>query len=243
MAISKLRFNEVRKLDLKELTPSILRKLYIDNEYSISDIAGLCNCSEQSIAYRLSRDNIPRRNSNIKLEPSADIAYILGTCLGDGWVSKDGYKIELQVKSEIFMNKFKDSLNRIGLTAKTYYLDKGHYRTVSSSKIFTNWYNDLSYYNIRNIVVGYEKHFIQGMWDSEGSYNNGSICIYNTDVSLLELVKELMIKLGIYCKINGPYVHKQGFSDNCELYHVRVMGGKRYRDVFFNLIDNDVKGM
>lgn len=167
------------------------------------------------------------------LEPSVDLAYILGVLKGDGWVysypktSKyRGYRIGLNVTSSDFANEFEVALRKIGLNPNSYIQsDRGPNRqpqTVVSahSKTFVEWYRKLTLDDIEKIVTETKDsiiQFIRGFYESEGTYFHGiekgggkyryerhRVIISNKDKQLLLLVKRLLKELGFKSTIPKP---------------------------------------
>lgn len=165
--------------------------------------------------------NTPIKNLN--LNPSAELAYILGVLKGDGYIrcdTKKHYKyfVELRVISEEFARSFASSLRKIGLTPvlRRYPPSIGSwgknpiYSTKAYSKKFVEWYKNLSLEGIQKIA-GENKElvaaFVRGFYESEGSYyvsKKGFPVIYisNTDLPLLLLVKDFISSLGYSLNLN-----------------------------------------
>jgi intein-encoded DNA endonuclease-like protein len=165
--------------------------------------------------------NTPVKNLN--LNPSAELAYILGVLKGDGYVRYDTkkqykYFVELRVTSEEFAKSFACYLQKIGLTPalRRYNPSIGSwgrnpiYSAKAYSKKFVEWYKKLGLEEIRKIVGKnreFAAAFVRGFYESEGSYyvsKKGFPVIYisNTDLSLLLLVKDFVSSLGYHLNLN-----------------------------------------
>ncbi len=149
------------------------------------------------------------------LEPSPELAYVIGVVAGDGWAHKTrsgGYRVGAVVKDREFAEEFsrclglvlgrdppepkpvKDGLFRVCARSKTLYhilqkpIDMGMIRP------FIEYSEDC----IRS--------FLRGFFDSEGSVekNTAKIRCFNTDIKLLEYVQKLLKVLGI--EATGPRI-------------------------------------
>jgi len=147
------------------------------------------------------------------LHPSKDLAYILGVLKGDGWA---GYirgrgtgLIELKNKEKAFALEFAEALKKIGLHPRIRFSkklgSKGVWVVSANSRTFVDWYRALSLQDLEKIVQGYEGDFIRGFYESEGSMarppHSPQIHIYNTDLELLDFVRNLLQKMGFKPKI------------------------------------------
>ncbi len=157
------------------------------------------------------------------LEMTQDLAYILGVIEGDGYVTKfrGKYRIGLNVTDKNFANSFIKSLRSIGLNPSYFEINPSNgygklkQHVVSSySKIFVLWYKKLNLNDLKSLLKE-EKHviaFIKGFYEAEGSfyirksdYKYVSIRMFNTNKELLNLIKNLGIKIGFNFNLNGPY--------------------------------------
>jgi len=243
------------ELSIKDLGETELRRLVEDNQMSGASIAKLYNCSNAGIIKKMKRYNIKSSYSIKKpaLEPSEALSYILGTIYGDGCIEyypdSKHYQITLTAKSQTFIDKFANAIGDIGLHCKTRISTTGYPRAVACSKIFCEWFQDLTLDDIDELHKGYEINFIQGFWDSEGTYGEYKttgrndktykyphVSMSNTDYKLLIKVGEMIRQIGVKCKIYGPYkVNKTTY------YNLAVVGGREHMNKFLSLMQRDVK--
>jgi len=144
------------------------------------------------------------------LQPSKELAYILGVLKGDGYTSKRS--IGLCAKDEVFINSFAEALRRVDLEPHFYRVGpKEEYFDVRvHSKALSNWLRTLGLEDIEKLVQGevFTRAFIRGFYESEGCYHvqrysHGNhvdtgvrVQMSNTDRELLELVQRLLNEIG-----------------------------------------------
>jgi len=194
--------------------------------YSTCQIAEIFNISDVTVWRHLTTRGIKPRDSGsyrIKvpnLEPSEDLAYILGVIEGDGSVFhikfenySDHYIVQLKVTDKDFAEAFKKALENIGLTPILYLEPKyaknrkNIWVVKANSKYFYEWYNSLDRYKDFEKILGNNEKligaFLRGFFDSEGSIGkrrNGTYTTpsaYNTDKKLIDFICKLLDKLGI----------------------------------------------
>lgn len=119
------------------------------------------------------------RMLNPTVEPSTDLAYILGVLLGDGTVYRNKRRngaeriIALSVKDLEFAKAFLDALRKINLHPHFYFYRKNAtYRVRAYSRIFHDWFKSLDMEKIEQLVTTspeLARSFLKGFYDSEGS--------------------------------------------------------------------------
>lgn len=210
-------------------------------------------CSEECYNKAKSMLRVP-----VNLEPSPELAYILGVCLGDGCVKsyikgkekKTSYEIILAVKHKEFAESFKRALEKIGLRPNmhlTYRKDRPNesplWRIEAHSKVFVEWYKEIAsnmdklYEFLKKCPNGF-KEFIRGFYESEGHYYEGynklgglqrNLCIYNTDKDLIDLVARILKEMGFIISITVTKRQHLGWKDK---YQIRVWA-KDIRKFFY----------
>ena len=201
----------------------------------------------------------------INLEPSPELAYILGVCLGDGCVrsyelgkdKRPSYRIILAVQHKEFAESFKQALEKIGLKPNirlTYRKDRPNesplWRVEAHSKVFVEWYKDITsdmkklYEFLKKCPDGF-KEFIRGFYESEGSYYKGynklgglqrNLCIYNTNKELIDLVARILREMGFTISVTVDRRQHLGWKDK---YKIRVWAKDIHK--FFYLIKPVIK--
>ena len=167
-----------------------------------------------------------------------DLAYVLGVLFGDGSVSKQAHiRLECHESSENFADSFFKALQNIGLNpSKKLRFIKSNWNknggsmmwsVVATSKRFEEWFRELSYDKLENMLSTNElmSAFIRGFYESEGSYTmycrknkagwstpQYKICIRNTDLQLTHLVYSLISKLGFHPTLYEEHGKKRGYS-------------------------------
>jgi len=169
------------------------------------------------------------------LNPSSHLSYILGALLGDGNVQICKVRIKkwnvfirqirLAVKDEKFADSFQSSLKSIGLHSSKNLYGK-LYHIGAYNKEFVLWYKKLSFGNIEKLIIGYEKDFIRGFYESEGSYYNANgkkyVAIQGTKKDLMLFISKIINKLGIYHKFNRIKVGKTSFSYGIREFYYQI---------------------
>ena len=143
------------------------------------------------------------------LVPTPTLAYILAVTLGDGCAYRNC--IHLRVISQIFAERFKEALTRIGLHPSYWRKDRTYNVTGYSATLYS-WYKSLSQNQIEEIARSFPRSFLCGFYESEGSlmqsriphknhyHNNIRITIANTKGWLISLTTELLLGLGLHPK-------------------------------------------
>lgn len=146
------------------------------------------------------------------LQPSGPMAYILGVLKGDGHVGHNG-TIRLHVLSETFAKKFAVYLKQIGFQSPKHTQGERYFSVVVHSVVFARWYKSLTPRQLRYMILSYEKEFLCGFYESEGSlavsdqswhghvYNIWKITISNTQAALAETTAELLKGQGFHPRL------------------------------------------
>ena len=153
------------------------------------------------------------------LEPSEELAYVMGVKIGDGYASRrkrviKGYnrvRIGLEVKDREFATEFGRCLAKVlgrRPINPRYRNDVGKYIIeVRSQTLYELLKKPVDLDRLKPYIEHCERcmaAFLRGFADSEGCVNKeGYIIISNTDYELLTYVKELLKRLGI--ESTGPW--------------------------------------
>ncbi len=154
----------------------------------------------------------PRR---INLEPSVELAYIIGVVLGDGTATHDGNYgkvIALRAKDEEFVREFARCLTKaLGREnpVKVWFwkTQKLFVAKEYSVALYRLLHKPVDLGRLRPFIEHCEEcmaAFLRGFADSEGSVDKGLIYICNTNKELLNVVRGLLKRLGI--EATGPYL-------------------------------------
>jgi intein-encoded DNA endonuclease-like protein len=177
------------------------------------------------------------------LEPSEDLAYVIGVVCGDGYVSitryaREGYKqviIRLRAKDKEFVEEFAIRigrvLNRSPPKPKVERSTGYYYIKVESKTLYELLKKPVDLEKLRKYIEHCDKcsaAFLRGFFDAEGSITEaGSIYAGNSDYRLLEYVQSLLGRFGIVA--TGPNLLFQRGSIIC-------IRGKQYirrHDVYY----------
>ena len=160
----------------------------------------------------------PRNRLNsVKLDPSPELAYVIGVMFGDGCVGfrRAGrayrYRIRLKVVDKDFAEEFKRCLEALGLKPSLR-LERDKTRcdrwcVEANSKILYEFLKRPKE-KLFEVAKKYPIEFLRGFFDSEGTvYLNpknpriARVRASNYDLELLEFMKVLLLDLGIYSTI------------------------------------------
>jgi len=158
----------------------------------------------------------PRNRLNsVKLDPSPELAYVIGVIFGDGSVSfkkRDyKYRIRLKVVDREFAEEFKRCLEALGLKPSLR-LERDRTRcdrwcVEANSRILYEFLTQPKE-RLFEVAKEYPAEFLRGFFDSEGTvYINpkdpriARVRASNYDLELLEFMKALLLDLGIYSTI------------------------------------------
>lgn len=205
-------------------------KVAIYNQARLLDL----NVESDAISRTQSSIQEKKNKEKLNLSPSKNLAYVLGVCLGDGWVNKPSRqdnRIGLESTDKEFIVSFRNSLREVGLNpygigsrkrkdrSRTWFVN-------TSNKWFCQWFHKLSYKDLRKLLEKnhFKKEFVRGFYESEGTFDrNGSrwrLRIYNTDSDLLSFVGELIKELGYETRITEE---KTSYID--QIFDLRVTRG------------------
>jgi len=152
------------------------------------------------------------------LEPSYELAYVLGVLKGDGSVFKiergkgSECMVQLRVTNREFAEKFKIGLIKLNLNPRIDLVEGKIFRVQAYSKLFYEWYSSLSLDDIEKLISSEEsliKAFLSGFYDSEGyktttqsqGYEYTYVAMSNTDRKLMEMIGRLLRKIGFTNKL------------------------------------------
>jgi hypothetical protein len=191
------------------------------------------------------------------LTMNENLAHVIGLLKGDGCIYKNGgnYRICLDSTNKIISSDFFGALKVIKLNPFMYEVIPSNgigklkqFRVLANSKVFYDWYNNLTIENLENLLKNKEEiiGFIKGFYEAEGSIikqKDGAIVIsiYNTNLELIELTKLLLEKLGLNFRLNGPYKNNRlGGYNSKPIY--RIQTGSRSNVInFLKIVNPPVK--
>jgi len=186
-----------------------------------------------------------------KLNNSKELSYIIGTILGDGWVTKHNYNyvIGLSVTNKVFADEFSKALRVIGLNPNTTIERlnkkninwKDRYVVRANSKVFFEWYKKLGMKDIEKISKKYKPEFIRGFYDSDGSLqhrtiNSWRVALYNSNRELIHFVKRTLESLGFKLSL---YSSQRDIRQR--EYNLTLLGGTEEAKKFMEIIQPTIK--
>jgi len=165
------------------------------------------------------------------LEPSEELAYVLGVKVGDGYVARrrravksyNRVRIGLKVKDGEFAAEFGQRLAKVlgrRQIKPRYRNDVGKYVVeVYSQTLYELLKKPVDLDRLKKYIEHCERclaAFLRGFVDSEGHVSKrGYIYILNTDYELLEYVKDLLKRLGI--ESTGPWPERRQAKNSTTL--------------------------
>ena len=145
------------------------------------------------------------------LEPTPELAYVIGVVCGDGTVRKSRKRIKLEAKDIEFIEEFARCiahvLRREPPRPKPTARGK-HYVSVESKVLSGLLQKPIDINKIRKFIEyrdDCKRSFLKGFFDSEGHVSkDGGIDCTNTDLRLLMYVQKLLDDLGV--ETTGPHL-------------------------------------
>ena len=179
------------------------------------------------------------------LEPSEDLAYVIGAVCGDGYVGlerrdRKGYRqarIHLRAKDKEFVEEFAIRIGRvlnrsphkpkILRSAGRYY----YYTQVRSKTLYELLKKPVDLERLRKYIEHCDKciaAFLRGFFDAEGGVlKDGSIYVVNSDYRLLKYVQSLLGRFKI-ATTDPNFLHQRG-----SIIHMNERQYIRRRDVYY----------
>lgn len=145
-------------------------------------------------------------STRFKLEPSPELAYVVGCLLSDAWTYDTGsgsYRICLEAKDRDFVENFSICLAKVlnKKPGKIYYRkERGEWLKCYESVAFYNWWREQDLTSLKTIIE-YDgeniKAFIRGFMDGDGCISTHHVSAINSNLELLEYIRYLLGKLNI----------------------------------------------
>ncbi|NJE10123.1 LAGLIDADG family homing endonuclease [Thermococcus sp. MAR1] len=207
--------------------------------------------------------NTFNKTKRVNLEPSPELAYIVGAYLGDASVSERNYqyRIRLKVVDEDFAESFGRALKGIGANPRTgFECNRGRadrwWVEVTNKELFMFLKGPKE--RLFEVARMYPKEFLRGFFDSEGTvvFNKKSrsvqISAANYDLNVLTLCKELLHGLEIDSRIylhrkKGTPVNIRGrmYQYKYDLYRIMIQRRQSvsnfYKNVGFSIVRKQLK--
>ena len=184
----------------------------------------------------------------IRLEPSAELSYVIGVYLGDGSVhlkSNGRYIIKLKVVDREFAEAFADALKKLGIGVAVGFerdstrVDR-YYVEGSNKSLFQLLTGSRK--RLFSLAREYPREFLRGFFDSEGfpviSVGKSfkvEVAAVNSDLEVLEFAQGPLEELGINSKISKLYsrghrvtIRGEEYSSNVDMFVLRI---SRFNDV------------
>jgi intein-encoded DNA endonuclease-like protein len=198
------------------------------------------------------------------LEPSEELAYVMGVKIGDGYTTKgrrvvknyNRVRIGLKVRDREFAEEFGRCLAKVlgrrPINPRYRKSLRRYVVEIRSQTLYELLKKPVDLDRLKPYIEHCEKcmaAFLKGFVDSEGSVSEeGYIRIYNTDYRLLEYVKELLKRFGI--ESTGPWTKRQQgktfydhkkmkrYTYKKECYHIYIRAGSNvnfYKNIGFTI--------
>jgi intein-encoded DNA endonuclease-like protein len=198
------------------------------------------------------------------LEPSEELAYVMGVKIGDGYTTKgrrvvknyNRVRIGLKVRDREFAEEFGRCLAKVlgrrRINPRYRKSLRRYVVEIRSQTLYELLKKPVDLDRLKPYIEHCEKcmaAFLKGFVDSEGSVSEeGYIRIYNTDYRLLEYVKELLKRFGI--ESTGPWTKRQQgktfydhkkmkrYTYKKECFHIYIRAGSNvnfYKNIGFTI--------
>ncbi|AEC51843.1 hypothetical protein PNA2_0927 [Pyrococcus sp. NA2] len=147
--------------------------------------------------------DLGNRIKRVNLEPSPQLAYIIGVYFGDGSIDSDEryrYRVRLKVVDKEFAEAFANALKDIGANPRIYFEGStGRWCAEATSKELYMFLSKPKEELLR-IAEMFPREFIRGFFDSEGYVfvdpkdpRMAYISVWNYDRELLEICRRLLL--------------------------------------------------
>jgi DNA-binding CsgD family transcriptional regulator len=208
------------------LTDKQLRKMYIDKQMSVSDIARRADCSLMTVSQRLRAAGIPTRalsqaqriavlqgkrrvvcgNPDFFKRWSREMAYVLGVIAADGCLSKDKPRVMIAQRERELLDKVGALMGcngGISWTGK-----RVHRLSFQSPEL----YADLLALGLTprksrtlkwpSVPREYLRDFVRGCWDGDGSvsfrtWRTASASFYSGSLRFIKGMRQALARLGL----------------------------------------------
>ncbi len=225
---------EVKELREKGLSYSEIARILRDRGIRVSRVTVMRWCK--------GLHNPLNRMNSVKLDPSPELAYVIGVIFGDGSVSfkrkEYKYRIRLKVVDKEFAEEFKRCLEALGLKPSLR-LERDRSRcdrwcVEANSKMLYEFLKQPKE-KLFEVAKKYPVEFLRGFFDSEGcvewnkEHKTLSISASNYDLNVLEFSRDLLKRLSIHSRIyrikrRGQISRIRGrtYQYNSDLYLLRI---------------------
>ena len=173
----------------------------------------------------------------VKLEPTQELAYVIGVIYGDGSAFVTKYKqyvIKLETSSKKFAEEFARCL-RIVHGKSTFGKRSKYYYVYVYSKVLVMFLKNRQ--KCLKVIKLYPCDFVRGFYDSEGGYYSqgtaNTLYMFNTDVDTLEIVNEAVklctgFKLKLIKHTNNIYALYTGVKNQIAKFLKMVKPSIKY---------------
>jgi len=183
-------------------------------------------------AIQLKAERLGLKRVRFTPEKSPELAYVLGLLIGDGttcrYERKHDYVVRLINTNKEIINEFVKACTKMGFHVKVYERrpnppgKKTIFYACFRSKAFTKWYLNIDVKYLEHFLKEDEvfNSFLRGLYEADGSLYWSSkrkiLSIYNNNLELLKLIKEVLLKRG-YKSVN--VYHNKG-----KTYRLMIQG-------------------
>ena len=187
---------------------------------------------------------------------SPELAYVIGAIAGDGNLNVHGYNYEmlLSVTDRDFAEEFSRCLAKILRKPNLYkvrWSEKRKRWIVQGSSIFLHHFLTGGWQRLKTYIehcYWCRASFLRALFDGEGTIDRNRISIYNTDLRLLQYIRQLLSKFEI--ETRNPYVHNLAGSilkdprtgifyerrKDCYTLSIGAVGGRQFaRHIGFSI--------
>lgn len=221
--------------------------------------------SHHGVDTRFEKGHIPWCKGKYLVNPdltmSDDLAYILGVCFSDGYVTfhsnSRAWYVGLHVKEKAFANSFREALIRINLhpsriresteTSRVNKIKSTFYRVTAWSNKFCEFVKPLDISSLYEQLIrdrDYTLAFLRGCFESEGSARDRKghgvevVAFCNTNTNLIDLVSNLLEGIGYSFSVTKEEHEEENWKT---LYSIRLLGNSKTKKKFLYQLNPIIK--
>lgn len=131
---------------------------------------------------------------------TTEFAYVLGAVLGDGYIyfnPNGGCHVRLSVKDRDFAQTFYNYLKNWSKVNCRIYKYRGFWRVYCCSVVVAKFLKNFDLNEMASIPEDVICSFLKGLFDAEGNISRKRVRFYNSDINLINLVRDLLENVGI----------------------------------------------
>lgn len=197
-----------------------LNDLYWGKGMSLKEISKVAGVHPATVLYWMAKYGTPKKARSdieslkwakrlgvkrVNLNSTKELSYFIGALRGDGWLEKGTWRLGFKAKDRDFVDEFIRCLSEIleGRSIKANFSENIWKVRVSNKELYF-FLSDRE--RCAQVIEKFPSDFLRGIFDAEGGVYPSSkgcrVCMWNTDSSIIELVRNSLERLSIaYCVV------------------------------------------